>query len=381
MITVLFTDGGLTPIGQPLTRFTKLEVVQRFNEPDSISLTLPALSPWLGLAQPGNRVVVIRDGGILSAGPIEFPGALTWDADDDEYADPGQVVVSSTDDSVWLGCRVTYPDPAHAANAQTAAFYTNTANAEVAMRDLVTKNAASGAPLTVRRVPNLVLGSLASVGSSVSVRTRFEPLSDALRSAALAGGGLGYRVVQDSGQLKFEVYQPTDRSGSVRFSRGLRNLRAIRYQAAGPTTTVAIVGGDGTGSTRTVVERINSSAVAVWGRIETFVNDSSSSTTDLNQSGDEALATGGERAQLSVRAIDTPLQRFGVDYQLGDKVTVEIYPGLELSDVVRAVTITATPNGGEVVEPQIGTDSTSSEPAYVRKLRELDRRLGFVEAT
>jgi hypothetical protein len=382
MITLYFTDGNLVPLGQPITSWQQVDVTLRFNQPSSVTIQLPALGEYIEVAQPGHRLVVVRDGSVLCSGPVEFPAEFEWNAAGGTAAEPGQLTVSSTDDSVWLGSRLTYPDPVHASNAQTASYYTLTStNAETAMRNLVNLNAGPGA-LVSRRVAGLALGSVASVGSNINVRTRFEPVSDALRAAAIAGGGLGYRVVESSGSLLFQVYAPVDRSGSVRFSRGLGNLRQISYQDQAPTATVAIVGGDGTGSTRTIVERPSVGATpAPWGRMEVFVNDSSSTTADLNQSGDDQLAQSAEQAQLRVTAIDTATQRYGTHYGLGDKVTVEIFPGVELADIVRAIHLTATPDDGEVVSPQIGADSTSTDPRYVRQLRALDRRLGQLERT
>ena len=383
MITLLFTDGALAPIGQPIVRFISVTVTLNFNAPASVTVTLPALPEYLDVAAPGNRLQVIRDGKILVAGPVEYPGVFSWSADGQaQDATPGLLTVAATDDSVWLGCRIVYPDPAAVATAQTAtSFYTLTAtNAETAMRSLVNVNAGPGA-LTARRVPNLTLGTLAGVGTSVNVHSRFDVLSDVLRATALAGGGLGYQVVEDGGSLKFVVFQPPDLSASIRFSRGLGNLRSIQYTPQAPTSTVAIVGGDGTGTSRTIVERSNSAAIAAgWGRIETFVNDNSGDTTDLNQAGDTALTDAAEQGQLVIQAIDTPLVKFGRDYPLGAKVSAEIYPGLDLVNVVRSVIITETKDG-EVVNPQIGTASASSDPTYVRKLRALDRRLGQLERT
>ena len=380
MITCLFTDGDLVPLGQPIARFKQVTVTLRFNEPASVLLTVPALPEYLEMAGPGNRLTVIRDGQILVAGPIEYPGQFSWSADGSgDDGEPGLLTVAATDDSVWLGCRLVYPDPAHASTAQTTDFYTSTANAEVAMRALVNLNAGPGA-LTARQVPHLILGSLASVGTSIQVRSRFDVLSDQLRAAALAGGGLGYRVRQDGTDLKFEVYQPGDLTGSVRFSRGLGNLRAISNSTQAPTATTAIVGGDGTGTSRTIVERTDSTATAIWQRIETWVGNTSANTTDLDQAGDKALADAAEQAQLSVVAIDTALQRYGTHYNLGDKVSVEVYPGLVVEDVVRAVTLVATEKG-EVVSPQIGSTSASSDAKYVQLIRALGVRLGMLERT
>lgn len=380
MITCLFTDGDLTPLGQPLVRFNQLQCTLRFNEPDSTVLTVPALPAYLDMAQPGNRLVVIRDGEILTAGPIEYPAKFDWSADSSSGSgDPGVLTIGATDDTVHLAGHRVYPNPALASNVQDTDFYTSTANAEVAMRALVNLNAGPGA-LAARQVPHLILGTLASVGTSINVRSRFDALSDQLRAAALAGGGLGFRIAQDGTDLKFEVYQPADLSGQVRFSRGLGNLRTIGYQTQGPTATVAIVGGDGTGTSRTIVEREDTAATAVWGRLETWVGDTSAVTTDLNQSGDDALAGAAEQVQLTVFAVDTPLQRFGVDYRLGDRVAVEVYPGLQVTDVVRAVTLTATKDG-EVVQPQIGSTSMTADLQTVRQLRALDVRLGRLERT
>lgn len=381
MITILFTDGSLTPLGQPIVRFRQLQCTLRFNEPDSTLLTVPALPAYLEMAQPGNRLVVIRDGEILTAGPIEYPAQFAWSADPtSDAAEPGLLTIGSTDDTVRLAGHMVYPDPAHASTAQTTDFYTLTAtNSEVAMRTMVNVQAGPGA-LVARRISRLILGTLASVGVDINVRSRFDPLTDQLRAAALAGGGHGYRIRQDGADLKFEVYQPADLSSQVRFSRGLGNLRSIGYQAQGPTATVAIVGGDGTGTSRTIVEREDTGATAIWGRGEAFVGDSSADTTDLDQAGDDALAGAAEQAQLTVFAVDTPVQRFGVDYRLGDRVAVEVYPGLQVTDVVRAVTLTATKDG-EVIQPQIGSTSMTADLETTRQLRAFGVRLGRLEGT
>jgi hypothetical protein len=386
MITVLFTDGDLVPLGQPLVRFKKLECTLRFNEPDSTVLTVPALPEYLEMAQPGNRLAVIRsvagESEILTSGPIEYPALLSWSADSSaDDGEPGLLTVAATDDSVRLAHRLVYPNPAQTADAQTADFYTLTStNAEVAMRAMVNLNAIAGSALTARAVPRLILGSLASVGTNINVRSRFDLLADQLRTAAIAGGGLGFRVIQDGDDLKFEVYAPTDRTGTVRFSRGLGNLRSFTYQSQAPGATVAIVGGDGTGSTRTIVEREDTAATAIWDRIETFVGDSSAVTADLNQSGDAELAQAAEQAQVTALAIDTATQRFGTHYRLGDKVAIEIYPGLQLVDVVRAVTLTVTKDG-EVIQPQIGTASMTADSQLVRQVRALGVRLARQERT
>lgn len=383
-VTLLITDRNLNVVGDPVDGWTDLDVTLRFNEPASGSFQAPAHPDLLGLIQSGGyRVVVIRGGDIFCAGPIEKPGPQRWSVDGQD-TDPGTVTVNFTDDLALVAGRVTFPDPASAATAQTStARWTSTALAGDVIRSLVNVNAGPGA-LTARRVPKLVLGGTAGLGSSIKFGTRFMPLGDELRSAAISGGGLGFRTQQVGTNIEFQVYQPQDLTGAVRFSRGLGNLRSYTYEPDAPTATVAIVGGKDVGTSRLVVERVASAAVSKWWRLETFVDqrqsdDTSTDTTELNQAGDEALARGAETARLQSVTIDTPDQRYGTHYQLGDRVSVELNDGVEVADVVRAVHLQVTPESGEVVTALVGSQEASSDPLWLRYMRDLGRRLAGLE--
>lgn len=387
-IQILVTDRDLNVVGDPVTDWTELDVTLRFNEPASGSFTVPAST---GLQQQiaGSesdalrRVVVIRDGSIFCAGLIEKPGDEEWSVDG-QNAGPGTMTVAFSDDLARVASRLTYPDPAAAATAQTStARWTSTGNAEDIMRSLVNLNAGPGA-LTARRVSHLVLGADQGVGTTIKFGTRFEPLGDALRSAAVAGGGLGFRTQQVGTTIEFQVYQPPDLSGAVRFSKGLANLRSYSYEPALPSATVAIVGGQDVGTSRVVVERSDAAAVSRYERMETFVDqrqsdDTSADTTELDQAGDEALAGSAASARLAAVTIDTPDQKFGVHYPLGARVSVELGTGAVVTDVVRAVHLQMTPDAGEVVTALVGSQEASSDPLWVKHLRGLARRLDRLE--
>lgn len=378
---MLVTDRDLVPVGDPIGEWTSIDSMLKFNEPASSTITLPASTAVLDQVNTdGGRIVLVRDKAIWSAGPIERTGPYTWSAAAGQSSGPGQLTVSWTDDLALIAGRLTYPDPTATETAQLVDFYELTAtNAETAMRSLVDLNAGPSA-LTARRIPQLALGSVAGVGTSIDVRTRFEPVTDVLRSAALAGGGLGFRTQQVAGQILFSVYAPADRTGRIRYSRGLGNLRAFSYEPEAPTCTTAIVGGDGTGATRTIRSSSDSTATARWWRLERWVNQSSeTSTTVMDQAAAEALASGAERAQLRAETVDTADQRYGVDYQLGDRVSVELYPGVTVTDVVRAVRLTASPDQGEVVTPLIGSSDATTDPRLVALYRSIERRLGRLE--
>lgn len=385
---VFFTDGNLVPIGQFVDEWTDIELVLRFNDVDSGVITLPADPAVAALAVAPNRVVVMRDSGpggsweIVIAGPIEHPDDFDWGLDNPDTFEPGQAAIYFADDRAAVAERLVYPDPTHDATHQTAAvsYVASAVNAEVAMLDFVNKNAGPGA-LAARRVPQLSIAGPAGVGTTISYSARMEPLGDSLRAMALAGGGLGYRVVQVAGPTRrFEVFAPVNRSGTVRYSRALGNLTNLSYRSQAPTATVAIVGGDGTGTSRTFVEVVDSGAVAVWGRKEVFVNEDSADPTELAQAGAAALVDAGEQVQLSATAIDEPGTGFGIDYNLGDTVSVEVREGLVVTDVVTAVSIKVT-SAGEVISPTIGTGGATSDGKTLKELRRLQAKLGKVERT
>ncbi|OZV74764.1 hypothetical protein CA850_29750 [Micromonospora echinospora] len=380
MITLLITDRDLNVVGQPITRWTEIDVTLRFNEPDSGTATIPTDGLSIDQLAPGNRLVVIRDGAFFTGGPIETPGALSWSATGGDSG-AGTTTLAFASDLASIAAEVVYPDPANPITAQTAARRTFTAtNAETVLRTLVRENVGTLA-LLPRRIPGLLVANPIGIGAPVTMGFRLDHLGDALRSVALAGGGLGFRTEQTaSGSIVFRVYQPRDLTGQVRFSRGLGNLQAYRYEPAAPTCTVAIVGAQGEAEDRVFAELV-ADAAATWGRMVAVVDRRDTSDgEEIDAAGYEALAEGAEAAQLTADAIDTPTQRYGTHYDLGDLVSVELTNGVELADVVRAVTLKATPQTGEVVTPLIGTQSASTDPAWVRLLRDLTRRLGRLEA-
>ncbi|RKR92763.1 ReqiPepy6 Gp37-like protein [Micromonospora pisi] len=381
-VTLITTDANLVPVGDPIADWTNLDVTLRYNEPGTATVSLPRTAVTADQVAPGSRMVMYRDGKVFCAGRIEVPGVEEWSVEGPN-SEPGTTQITWSDDLAWLVARRTYPTPAVPVTAQTDARWTATGNAEDILRALVNLNAGPSA-LAARRLPRLVLGPDMGVGTNVTFGTRFESLGDALRSVALAGG-LGFRTTQVPGRLiEFQVYRPRDLRGVVRFSQGLSNLRSYRYEPQAPTATVAIVGGQDEGVDRVIVERVNTAAVALWGRLETFVDrrqsdDTVGNTAELQQAGDEALAEGAETARLSAVTIDIPEQRFGVDYGLGDIVSIELASGIEVADIVRGAHYQATPKTGEYVTALVGSQSASADPLWVAYLRDLSRRMDRLE--
>jgi len=380
-ITILATDRQLQVIGDPITGWTRLEATLRFNEPSAASISLPLSAASAGQIEPGCRLVVIRDGRVLIAGPIEQRGPQRWSATGQD-AGAGTIDVTIADDLASIVAERVHPDPSQPLSNQRVARREFTAvNAEQVMRTLVAEQVGPSAR-PERQIPRLTLGPVAGVGTPITVGFRFDALGDALRTCAIAGGGLGFRTTQVGDEIQFQVYQPVDRSGAVRFSRGLGNLRSYELVEEAPTATVAIVGdGSGTGTNRVLREYVDQDAVAKWGRIVTFVDRrDTTDTAELDEAGAEALASGAARARLSAITVDTPTQRWGVHYDLGDRVSVEVAHGVALTDVVREVRIEVTPRTGELVTAVVGNQQASSDSAWLRVVSDLARRVGRLEA-
>lgn len=377
---VQFTDKNLVVLGDPLVNWTSLDVTLRFNEPDSSLLVVPA-DPWITEQfVPGGRIVIIRNGQVLTAGPIEQ--VKHERSDDGDNAGVGKFTVTAASDLALVHARAVYPNPAQTPDTQTLDNWTFTGNAETALRTLVNTQAGPGA-LAARRVAQLVLGSVAGVGSSVAVKaTRMQMLGDVARLIAEVGGNLGIRTRQVGNQIVYEVFAPTDKSGIARFGFALGNMRYVSYEVSAPTATAAIVGGQGEGSDRFMIERINTGEQSTWGRFEKFVGRAGGAPAQsLQDDGDAALAEGAATTRLTTNVADSEDVRFGTHYGIGDIVSVESQPGQQVTDIVRTVHLQIYATAGEYVSATVGNQSALTDPAWVRRMREIDDRVGRLERT
>ncbi|WP_435643356.1 siphovirus ReqiPepy6 Gp37-like family protein [Streptomyces sp. H49] len=387
-IQLLVTDRQLAVLGV-LDGWTKLGVDLNFNAPASGSVTLPAQPQYMELLQPGHRLMVIRDGAVWCAGPLEQPQDYAWDLD--QNAAPGSCTVAFSDDLARVAGYLTYPEPAKAFTAQTTTSNVvrqiSSTNAEMIIRQLVNENCGPGA-LAARRIEQFVLDDVAGVGGIRSISTRFEPLLDACRTVA-ATDGLGFRTRQVGSQIKFGVYAPADLTATARFSTGLGNLRSVAFTMAAPLATSELVqGGNDPSETATppntrVYVEVASGAAADWYRVEKLVDKTGTvddSKGELTQAGQLALGDDNPQASLSTVTVDTEDLRAGRDFGLGDRVTVVLPTGLEVTDIVQTISLTATPDDGELVTSVIGNSDKTTTSATVRTVRDLARRLGRLEA-
>lgn len=375
---VLITDRNLQVVGDPIMNWDTLDVSLRFNEASSGLFTVPGHAWIRHQLVPGNRVVVRRNGQVLIAGPLE--GWQLERSDDGENSGVGKLRVNFADDMAWIAGRLTYPNPALVPSLQVTDNWTFSGNAELALHALVNASAGPGA-LTARQVPQLVMGATAGVGTTIDVKALLmEPVTDVLRRAALAGGGLGFKTQQVGNQIQFVAYQPTDVSGNVRFGFNWGGLKYLSYEVQMPTATTAIVGGQGEGADRFTLERNNLGAEGSWGRIEKHIaRPGNNPLAELEADGDQALVEEGETARLAASVADTTNMRFGVDYHLGSRVSVESWPGEAIADVVQTVHLQAWPTAGELISATVGSQAARNDSEFIKRLRKIDLRVGQLE--
>ncbi len=376
---LLVTDAQLNVVADPIVNWTDIDVTLRWNEPDSSSFNVPGL-PWIreAVCVPGRRIIAIREGQILTAGPVE---RWLWEqSDNGDNAGYGNLAVNFADDFAFLAAREVYPDPTKTPEEQLIDSWEFTGNGELALRALIDANGGPGAR-PERRVRQLVLGPATGVGGNVTVKThRMDHLGDVARAIADAAGGLGFRTRQIGNQIQFEVFQPPDKSHLVRFGFALGNMRFRSIEVNAPTCTTAIVGGQGEGSDAFMITRTNTAEETAWGRFELLQSESGDEDlSTLQDAGDKALGEGASTIRIATNVSDTPDQRFGTHYQLGDIVSLETSPGEETSQVVRTVHIQVSAGSGEYIAATVGSQEATADPAWVKKVREIDERLSTVE--
>ncbi len=341
-------DSGLSKVGE-IDDFGKLDLISRFNQPGSFALDVPAGTDIASyLSVKGAGLILERDDLVdpIFSGPVIIK-IKDWNKDQN------RLTVSGPDDTIWLTRRLAYPvvtGPPYSAQAHDV----RTGVCETIMRQYVNLNAGPGAN-TERQVTGLTLAADTTLGSSITGRARFNNLLEFLQGLALAGGDLGFRIVQSGSDIEFQVYQPTDKTATIIFSEELGNLRAYEYSVEAAEANYFIAGGGGEGVARTFQEKGDSQSIVDWGRIEQFRDRRDTTDTDeLIQTIDEELLSKAEKTNLSTTPINTDAIAFLTDYGLGDKVTVMV-DGEAIQDVIREVKITLTRDKGEVVTPTIGT--------------------------
>lgn len=348
-LTVEVRDANLRRLGQLLPKdLVGFTAVLRYNEIGTWKCNLPVGHRMAELLRlPGAGLVVSTSRGTLLSGPT------TSVKTDQSTTDPdGTYEISGLDDSVLLKERLAFPTPTAAdVTAQVDAYDVRTGTAEDVMKGYVLANIGEDAPAQ-RRVAGLTVQESLARGTTVDKSARFETLQELLKGIADVSG-LGFTIEQVGNGLEFQVYEPVDRSGSVRLDLYNGRLTKTEYSYSQPKVTRTIVAGQGDAEQRVFIERSNADSLTAeteWGRrIEVFNDQRNTVEVEkLQQAGDEVLANDGKTVvSVSISPSDDQTMLFGKDWNLGDKVSV-VVGHAELASVVTEVALLIAADGVRV---------------------------------
>jgi hypothetical protein len=344
-LTIEVRDGSLARVGQILpSEMVGFEAVLRFNNVGAWKITLPSNHVMAdALRAPGAGIIVTSEIGVILSGPT-VAAKQTKTA-----ADPiGIWEITGSDDSIILGERLVYPDPANSVDAQTADFDERTGAAETVIKAYVNANIGPSAPVA-RRASNLIIEADLGRGEIVTGQARFDTLGPFIESLA-STSSLGFTIEQNGSDLEFQIFEPTDRSAEIRMDVDNARLEKSEYTYTQPSVTRVVVAGPVTGTTREFIERTSTESLAAesdWARrIEVFKDARGNSDADaLALAGDELLTDGGYTVEsVSVSPNDNQTMAYGIDWGLGDKVTV-VVGNEEIVQIVTEVALVITTDG------------------------------------
>lgn len=218
-----------------------------------------------------------------------------------------------------------------AANTANRSTFANIA-AETISKTLVRYNATSDATTGNGRATNggyvafpITIEADGAAGNAISMGVAWLNLLPALqRIATLGNGDFSLEYAGDSVSWEFQWHTPylgTDRSTEIVFSLDRGNMQEPVLSLANIwEPTVAVVAGQGQGEDRALVVRTGDNYNSDFDR-EVFIDARDLSTTSaLEDRGDERLNELKSRYALDFKPKQTDSQRYGRNYFLGDLV-------------------------------------------------------------
>jgi hypothetical protein len=383
--------------------YAELKAELRFNDVGGFVLTAPASSRAAALLTKTGGITITRNT-LDGSGPVVvFSGRVTT------YSlDAQSLEVTGSSDELVLAEKAASPDPSTVGPPAGPAYATDqdlrNGTASTVMLAYVKDNAVSGFAATSasgrnRAVPGLTLGTDQGLGATVYGQARWISLLALMQDLALDGGrdlsvgSLRFQLLQSSiaaSTITFTVSVPTDRRATVIISRERGTLGAWKRTVNRPSATVVYSLGQGDGANRLVIAGVDAAASTEYGYEIEAIDDRRdvSDALALLQANASALINSGEDAVVTFTPIDTPSLAWGVDYDLGDLVTVVTQNAATgesetLAEIVRGVdlTLTAPGSGSSAVEvqPIISTPGDTADDPAARQQRAVARRVGNLE--
>jgi hypothetical protein len=342
----------------------RLTMVDRVCDVGIGSVEAPATPENLELAAAGATVLVRRqDGTVRQAGVLTPFGAsqaasvtlkLAWDTP-----------------MTYLRDQQAWPNPGTETGQGPQEFDRRTGLVSTVIRGYVGSNIGPGAGW--RQAPGLVLGEDQQVGQQVVTEApRWGNLLELCRTLALPNGVV-FELITDDRTHTFQVRQFRDLSDRVVLAAAA--LGSGSWSRKRPQATRVIVLGQGEGTAQIAVLVTTAESLEQekrWGSPIVYVHAAQSTDLAVLQAeGLAQLAEKGETVDVTVEVLDSA---FGVDFQLGDLVSV--WPAGLAEPVVkpvREVTETWSKDDGSKVTPTIGDYQATASTGATVTTRQLQR--------
>ena len=319
----------------------------------------------------GHRVVLLDDSQQIMAGAIT-------EAHKSFTAGVRTITLKGKSDMVWLARRVTFPDPAVAADSQTAsAYYKRSGNAETLIRDMVRLNV--GPDARAERRETLTMDPNGNRGGQVALNSRFKNVLEEAHALGLVGD-VTFETRQELGTSAFGFRDQRDLTRHIRLSPANGGVTAYELGETAPEVTDVIVAGQGEGTARTI--KVREGNANDWGvKAEEFRDRrDTDDENELDQAGDERLAEGAEAASVSLEIGDTDRYRFATNFHLGDRITVNLGDDGVIQDLVQSAEIDWSEDGRRV-KLQVGpTLDEEDAPRWKQAFDRLRRDVGGLKA-
>jgi hypothetical protein len=315
--------------------------------------------------------VVVREEGspeVVWSGPVLT--ATRTSGAPSGYARDSVTCYGMTDTGIlagYLGFMTPATDVSTTAATIGTAYDTRTGAAETVLLGYITANVGSGA-LARREIAELVVPASLGRGSTITYKSRFHSLLDVARSVSVKGG-VGVRLVQGGrGELLVEPSVPVARPGLV-WSVEAGTLVGSAWTWTAAEATDVIAGGRDELTTRNFVRSTATAPTGGFGfRRERFSAQTNvEDGTDLKESADELLLEGASQNGIQVEPTESVQWRYGVDYALGDLVTVS-EDGQSVTDRLERLAISDSDGAAPRWSPSIGEWSVQRQADVARRI-------------
>ncbi|UGL61831.1 minor tail protein [Microbacterium phage Franklin22] len=384
--TVEVRDRDFQRLGQIAPEYTDLKFVDVFNGVGTWEMKLPAEHPQLVNLKTKGAGIVVTEHWLDSFGVHQYrvySGRMRSAQLSQNAADPtGTWLINGVHDNVIAAATLVFPDPANDADSQTESHWTQAGPGETVMKQAVQLNAGSAA-IAVREYPWLAVAPDLVRGLSVKCSSRFDTLGDLLSSLGTAAG-LGWRFAQTGDDVTFDVFEPADKTKLIRLDIRNGGVESNELGFTAPSVTDVLVMGQGEGAERTILPVTSTAAqdeADAWGIRWEMTKDQrqTDDPVELEQAGTETLEESGTTVNsLKVVPSNAPNMQLGIDWYIGDRITVTV-EGQETQAIVTQVATSIT-SAGVIRQATIGDPvGFDFDAKMVSKVKNHEKRIGQVE--